>query len=89
MNPQNKFNQRAILKPINFLFQLYKSKVKVEVWLFEDDNTMFQGIILGFDEYMNLVLDDCEEINKEKGTRVFQGRIMLKGDNVTLIRAVN
>ena len=23
----------------------------------------------GFDEYMNLVLDDAEEVNKKKGTR--------------------
>jgi len=28
-----------------------------------------EGVILGFDEYMNLVLDDAEEIYMKKGTR--------------------
>jgi hypothetical protein len=39
----------------------------------------------GFDEYMNLVLDDTEEVNKKKGTRKSVGRILLKGDNITMM----
>jgi len=39
----------------------------------------------GFDEYMNLVLDDAEEINVKKNTRKSLGRILLKGDNITLM----
>jgi len=39
----------------------------------------------GFDEYMNLVLDDAEEINIKKETRKSLGRILLKGDNITLM----
>lgn len=39
----------------------------------------------GFDEYMNLVLDDAEEVNKKKGTRKTVGRILLKGDNITMM----
>jgi hypothetical protein len=39
----------------------------------------------GFDEYMNLVLDDAEEINVKKDTRKSLGRILLKGDNITLM----
>ena len=35
---------------------------------------------------MNMVLEDCEEVNYKKDTREYLGRIMLKGDNVTLIR---
>ena len=88
MNPQFKPNQRTIIKPVNYLFQLFKSKSKVEIWLFENDETIFQGLIYGFDEYMNMVLYDAEEINKKKGTRINHGKIMLKGDNITLIRAV-
>ncbi|KAJ4718711.1 Small nuclear ribonucleoprotein E [Melia azedarach] len=37
-----------------------------------------------FDEYMNLVLDDAEEDNI-KNTRKSLGRILLKGDNITLM----
>ncbi|KAK4362656.1 hypothetical protein RND71_017897 [Anisodus tanguticus] len=39
----------------------------------------------GFDEYMNLVLDDAEEVNVKKKTRKQLGRILLKGDNITLM----
>ncbi|KAK2993252.1 hypothetical protein RJ640_015731 [Escallonia rubra] len=40
---------------------------------------------LGFDEYMNLVLDDAEEVSIKKKTRKQLGRILLKGDNITLM----
>lgn len=36
---------------------------------------------------MNLVLDDAEELSIKKDTRKKIGRILLKGDNVTLIMA--
>ena len=39
----------------------------------------------GFDEYMNLVLDDAEELSMKKKTRKPLGRILLKGDNITLM----
>jgi small nuclear ribonucleoprotein E len=35
---------------------------------------------------MNLVLDETEEINVKKNTKTNIGRILLKGDNITLIR---
>jgi len=70
MNAQYKSIQRTIVKPVNYLFQLFKSKTKVEIWLFENDETVFQGIIYGFDEYMNMVLFEAEEINKKKGTKI-------------------
>ena len=88
MNAQYKSIQRTIVKPVNYLFQLFKSKTKVEIWLFENDETVFQGIIYGFDEYMNMVLYEAEEINKKKGTKISHGKIMLKGDNITLVRAI-
>jgi len=37
---------------------------------------------------MNLVLDEADEINTKKNTKTFIGRIMLKGDNITLLRPV-
>ena len=72
----------------NLLFRLFNTKTRVQVWLFEQADLRFEGLIIGFDEYMNLVMDDCEEISVKKGTRSYLGRIMLKGDNVSLIRPV-
>ncbi|XP_004297869.1 PREDICTED: small nuclear ribonucleoprotein E isoform X2 [Fragaria vesca subsp. vesca] len=44
-----------------------------------------EGRIIGFDEYMNLVLDDAEEVSIKKNTRKTLGRILLKVDNITLM----
>ncbi|VDM77734.1 unnamed protein product [Strongylus vulgaris] len=42
----------------------------------------------GFDEYMNVVLDEAEELNMKTQSRNKLGRILLKGDNITMIHAV-
>lgn len=41
-------------------------------------------MILGFDEFMNLVLDEAAEVHKKKGEK-YVGRVLLKGDNISLI----
>lgn len=58
------------------------------MWLYEQTDLRIEGRIIGFDEYMNLVLDDAEEVALKKKTRKALGRIMLKGDNITLLMAV-
>ena len=56
--------------------------------MYENTDTCVEGRIVGFDEYMNLVLDDAEEGVEKKQRRVSVGRILLKGDNITLMRNV-
>ena len=41
--------------------------------------------MIGFDEYMNIVMDDAFEIDLKNKTKKSLGRILLKGDNVTVI----
>ena len=88
MNPQKKI-QRMITRPINYLFDLYQTKTRIQIWIFDNKDILFEGKILGFDEYMNMVLDECEEVNDKKKTRNYLGRLMLKGDNITLVRAIS
>eukprot|EP01047_Picozoa_sp_COSAG01_P083926 COSAG01_NODE_17785_length_1124_cov_1.416585_1_plen_58_part_00 len=45
-------------------------------------------IVQGFDEYMNLVLAEASEVNVKKKTEKPLGRILLKGDNITLMMQV-
>ena len=56
--------------------------------LYENTDMRIEGRIIGFDEYMNLVLDDAEEILRKKESRRALGRILFKGDNITLIHTV-
>ena len=60
-------------------------KTRIQVWLFENTDLRIEGKIIGFDEYMNLVLDEAEELSIKKKTRKALGRILLKGDNITLM----
>ena len=48
---------------------------------------MIEGQIIGFDEYMNMTLDAAAEIVKGKRQEV--GRILLKGDAITLLQAAD
>ncbi|KAG0245660.1 hypothetical protein B0O80DRAFT_439270 [Mortierella sp. GBAus27b] len=81
--------QRIMVQPINLIFRYLQQKSTVQIWLYEQLDTRIEGQILGFDEFMNLVLDNAAEVNIKKGTRKDVGRILLKGDNITLIQSVS
>jgi len=42
-----------------------------------------RGKLFSFDEHMNLVLEDAEEISNNEGKKL--GRIIVRGDNVVLV----
>ncbi|KAL4200781.1 hypothetical protein AMTRI_Chr02g255350 [Amborella trichopoda] len=77
--------QRIMTQPINLIFRFLQSKARIQIWLFEQKDLRIEGRIIGFDEYMNLVLDDADELNIKRNTRKPLGRILLKGDNITLM----
>merc|ERR1711904_196534 len=81
----NKKLQKIMTLPINQIFRYLQNRARVQVWLHEMSDLRIEGRILGFDEYMNLVLDDAEEIMMKKKTRRAVGRILLKGDCITLM----
>ena len=80
--------QKVMVQPINLIFRYLQNKSKVQIWVYEQVNLCIEGRIIGFDEYMNLVLDDAFEVHTKKNTRNSLGRILLKGDNITLIQQV-
>ena len=45
-----------------------------------------EGEIIGFDEYMNMTLDNVVECDLKTGKRENVGRILLKGDAITLLQ---
>lgn len=85
--------RKTLLAPIHFIFNLLQKRLTVSVWLYENTNTRIEGKIRGFDEFMNLVIDDAVEVQvptKDKSeTRRKLGQILLKGDNVSLIQSLD
>ncbi|KAL0257062.1 hypothetical protein SLS55_007872 [Diplodia seriata] len=84
---------KVLLPPINFIFKLLQTRATVQIWLFEQIGMRIEGKIRGFDEFMNLVIDDAVEVKlatKETSeARRTLGQILLKGDNVSLIQSVD
>uniref|UniRef100_A0A8B9TMI2 Small nuclear ribonucleoprotein E n=1 Tax=Anas platyrhynchos TaxID=8839 RepID=A0A8B9TMI2_ANAPL len=80
--------QKVMVQPIVSFLRL-GGRSRIQVWLYEQVNMRIEGCIIGFDEYMNLVLDDAEEIHSKTKSRKQLGRIMLKGDNITLLQSVS
>jgi small nuclear ribonucleoprotein E len=67
------------------IFKFFQTKSRVEVWLHDDNDMRIEGQIIGFDEFMNTVLDDAVEVNVKKNTRRPIGKLVLKGDSIALI----
>lgn len=88
----NSKKSNPALPPINCIYNYLQNQTPVTIWLFEQVQIRIRGKIRGFDEFMNVVIDDAYEIpvdiktGKElEDNAEFLGRIMLKGDNITLV----
>ena len=51
----------------NLIF--FTQRARIQIWLYEQSNTRIEGHIIGFDEYMNLVLDQAEEVHIKNKSR--------------------
>ncbi|KAI5962935.1 uncharacterized protein KGF55_002727 [Candida pseudojiufengensis] len=79
--------KKSTLPPINLIFKFLQQQSLVNIWLYEQTDSRIQGKIQGFDEFMNLVIDEAEEITR--GKKVSLGRLLLKGDTITLISSLD
>lgn len=88
--------RKVLLPPINFIFKLLQQHSTVQIWLYEQLGIRIEGKIRGFDEFMNLVIDDAVEVKQPtkdnpspENPRRELGQILLKGDNVCLIQSLS
>ncbi|KAE8213584.1 hypothetical protein CF319_g521 [Tilletia indica] len=79
--------QRVMVQPINIIFKYLQAQTRVCLWLYDNVDFRIEGKISGFDEFMNVVLSEAEEVWAKQDTpRRDLGRIMLKGDTITMIQ---
>ena len=74
--------------PDHVIHSFLKERQKVRVWLIHDNRTRIEGVLVGYDEFMNLILDEANEIQCKTGAATPIGKIILRGDTVGLIHAV-
>ncbi|PWN53855.1 putative small nuclear ribonucleo protein E [Violaceomyces palustris] len=79
--------QKVTVQPINIIFKHLQQQSRVSLWLYDNVDFRIEGKIIGFDEFMNVTMTEAEEVWVKKGERKELGRILLKGDNITLIQA--
>jgi Small nuclear ribonucleoprotein (snRNP) homolog len=60
-----------------------QSLLQKNVSLLLKDNTILEGVLQSYDEFMNVVLTDTEEITAD--TRRKLGTVILRGNNVVRI----
>lgn len=78
--------KKVMVMPIQLIFRFFQSKARILVWLYEQTQMKIEGNIVGFDEYMNVVLEDACEIDTKTNSKKPLGKIMLKGENITLVQ---
>jgi len=65
--------------PLNVL----EKSINRTVTLLLKDGRMLEGKMSGFDEYMNMILEDTEETKDEQVRRL--GTVILRGNNIVTI----
>jgi small nuclear ribonucleoprotein E len=84
----SKKGQPKSINPLAVIFRFLQSKSRVEIWLYDNPDIRLEGKILGFDEFMNIVLDETFEIQIKNKTSRPLGKLLVKGENVTLLRGL-
>lgn len=57
-----------------------QKNLEKQITLFLKDGRKLEGLFAGYDQYMNLVIEDTEETTEQGGRRL--GTVVLRGNNV-------
>nr|WP_297215573.1 LSM domain-containing protein [Thermoplasma sp.] len=63
--------------------KMLEESVNKRVSLLLKDNRVLEGVLTGFDEYMNMVLDDVDESSENVSRKL--GTVVVRGSNVVRI----
>lgn len=71
--------------PLTKLKQAVNEKIKVKL----KDNTAIEGSLLSIDQFMNLVLADAVELDREGNEKVRWGSTLIRGNNILWVELLS
>ncbi|EAY05215.1 Sm protein [Trichomonas vaginalis G3] len=74
--------------PLKIYVSYLKERARLRVHLNDNSKMYMEGNLLGFDEYMNLVLGDSYEVYPKENTRVPLGTSLLRGECVGMVHPI-
>jgi small nuclear ribonucleoprotein len=72
--------------PMALPLDVLEKSINQKLSLLLKDGRVVEGKLSGYDEYMNMVLEDVEEIQEDNKRRL--GTIILRGNNVVSISLI-
>ncbi|RNC50104.1 small nuclear ribonucleoprotein Sm-E, partial [Trypanosoma cruzi] len=79
---------KQMVKPTSIVHRYMTEGQRVCVWLVHDTKMKIEGVILGYDEFMNVVLGDASEVHHKTKEVVHVGKILLRSDNIGVIHPI-
>lgn len=75
--------ERNIIKVNNNMImpmKVLEESLNTRVAILMKDNRVLEGALTGYDEYMNMVMEDAEEHGNEMNRKL--GKVIIRGSNV-------
>ncbi len=87
-NSKKTVQRVSVVTPLSLLYRHLQCRAVVSVWLSKNNKMRIEGRIIGFDgDNFDLVLEEAVEVYLKKEVRKNIGKIVLRGDNVSLIQS--
>ncbi|KAL0257893.1 RNA-binding protein lsm5 [Diplodia seriata] len=65
--------------------ELIDKCVGSKIWVVMKGDKEFSGTLLGFDDYVNMVLEDVTEFSDYQGNQAKLSKILLNGNNICML----
>ena len=80
--------KRPLEPPLHILLGYVKEGSRIRILINQNSKMYYEGTFVGFDEFMNLVLNDTFEIYIKDNSKLSLGTLMLRGDTISIIHQI-
>lgn len=85
----NKYHEKMSLPADILPLEVIDKTIDQPVWIILQSNREFTGKLVGFDDFVNVIIEDAKEwiVNEEHSELVMEhnGRMLLSGNNIVML----